>query len=624
MKIITMATESYINWLYHFLSSVKGDVVVYRINFSDKTKRIIEQEFPNVIFRDYETDLKLHEKWNPLGKVFKVTYLKGLFCKHAFEEFQEKILWSDCTELILGDLNDFEDKFGPNGFRINRGGTRDNKKTFAALFGLYGKRETQKFYELCTENKDEWFSDQVALGKLDLKEISQGDWISFDYDENAKSWSDRGETGGGKITVSDYGFTEDKYIDKINGINIINNIHNINIISYRERFEKFMQKLKVPTILVHTDDPNWCYVNSTRKVAEMLKDDFDFKFIYVADKQREEILNSNPDLVWARCSSLRNKKILTSRPDLARKSFTSITTGGELLDNRVGRNINNLTEAGLIVQNKEAAVLSKYYLDKRDVKKPIFLLPNGCDTDLFKPVEKDKFIVGWNGRAASAEERKIKGYDFYKKSIEILKYKTLELNGKSKIPFEDLPKFYDQISIMVLPSNCEGCSNTINEALASGVPVLAFKCGWHGEVCEEFDDGILWIERNIMDITAKLKYLKENPYYLKKMAQNGRLFAEKHSWRNMADNYKETFNKMIDYIKTLPEETIKPFVVKPKIPREYVKVRALQKVNLGKLEKNGAVIWFEKGMERTVPYHDVCKQVIDINVKQRFLEIVNN
>ena len=608
-----MATPSYINWLYHFLSSVNNEVVVYRINFSDKLKRIIEREFPNVIFRDHETTLNPHEKWNPLNKVFKVTYLKGLFCKKAFEEFQEKILWSDCTELILGNFAEFEDKFGENGFRINRGGTAENKKTFAALFGLCNQNEIDKYYELCNDNKTEWFSDQVALGKLNLNEIEQGNWISFNYNPDAKSWSDRGETGNGKIKESDYSYTENKYIDCLA----------FKDINYISKFESFMKKLEVPTILVHTDDPNWCYVNSTRKIAELLKEDFDFEFIYSADKQKEQLLNSNPGLVWARCSSLRNKKLLALRPDLRNKSFTSITTGGELLENRVGRNVLNLSEAGLIVQNKEAKLLSKYYLNKVKSKKPIFILPNGCDTELFKPVKKDKFVVGFNGRASSAEEKKIKGYDFYKKSVEILEYENLELNGKNRIDFEKLPTFYDQISVLVIPSNCEGCSNTINEALASGIPVLAYKCGWHGEVMEEFDDGILWIERNLTDIMHKLKYLKENPHYLKKMAENALSFAKKHSWEIMSKSYKLAFEEMLNHIKTLPVEIKKEIVIPKQKSIKYIKVIAIKKVNLGKIEKNGATLWFEAGMIRDVPYEGKCKKIIDQHIEGRFLNIVN-
>ena len=608
-----MCTPSYINWLYHFLSSVNSEVVVYRINFSGKQKRILEKEFPNVLFRDHETELIPHEKWNPLNKVFKVTYLKGLFCKKAFEEFQEKILWSDCTELILGDLNDFEDKFGPNGFRINRGGS-GKKKTFAALFGLYGKREINKYYDLCQENKDEWFSDQLALGSLDLKEINQNDWISFDYDETASSWSDRGKKGSGKTTAEDYDFTENKYIDKLVDY----------IVDYRSRFELFMQKLKIPTILVHTDDYSWCYVNSTRKIANLLKDYFDFQFVYSADKQKEIIRNSDPDLVWARCSSLRNRKLLGIRPDLARKSFASITTGGELLDNRVSRNISNLSEAGVIIQNKDSATLCKYYMNKSKMK-PIFLLPNGCDVELFKPVEKNKFVVGFNGRSGTPEERRIKGYDFYKKSVEILEYEFLEIGGKVKIPFEELPGFYDQISVLVLPSNVEGCSNTINEALASGVPVLAYKEGWHGEVMKEFKDGIIWIGRNITEITEKLKYLYHNPKMLKKLSDNARAFAVRHSWESMVPLYIETFNDMIKHSKSLPEIIEIP----PKISwgnpskRSFIRVEALQKCNLGKLERNGPTIWFEKGMIRRVPYYDKCKIIIDQHVDGRFLKILN-
>ncbi len=603
MKIVTMATPSYISWLYHFLSSIKTEVIVYRINFTDKEKRLIEEEFPHVIFRDHTTELIPHEKWNIDNKTFKVTYLKGLFCKKAIEEFKEPVLWSDCTELIIGDLNYFKEKFGEKGFRIKRD-HRIKTKTFAALFGISDPKEADKFYRMCEQNKDEWFSDQIALGNLDLKEIERENWISFNYDENAKSWSDRGKNGTGKQTIEDIDYTEHKYLSKLSEKDK----------SYKIKYQKFIRKFNKPLILVHTDEQGWCYSTSTNKIAELLSDEFDFKFIYYVDKQKEDVLRANPQIVWSRCSSLRNRKLLILRPDLRLKSFTSITTGGELLDDRVSRNVLNHQEKGLIVQNKEAEFLSRYYMKEQ---KEIFILPNGCDIEKFKPTEKNEFILGWNGRAGTPPERVIKGYNFYKKVRDHLKYPYLELDGKNRIPFDELPNFYDKISLLVLPSNCEGCSNTINEALASGVPVLAFKCGWHGEVMEEFDDGIIWIERNYLDIAMKIKYLKENPKYLKELSKNARKFAERHSWEIISEEYRKAFRRMIEIAEDLPIN------LPELVPKNYMKVVGLKHCNLGKLERNGPILWFEEGTIREVPYSGKNKEIVDNHINDRFLKAFN-
>ena len=82
--------------------------------------------------------------------------------------------------------------------------------------------------------------------------------------------------------------------------------------------------------------------------------------------------------------------------------------------------------------------------------------------------------------------------------------------------------------------------------------------------------------------------------------------------------------KIIDDLPKIEKEEIrKEFKVITKRPQSYLKVRALVKVNLGKLEKNGPTLWFEKGMERTVPYGPEYKRIIDQNIEGRFLEIVN-
>jgi len=67
----------------------------------------------------------------------------------------------------------------------------------------------------------------------------------------------------------------------------------------------------------------------------------------------------------------------------------------------------------------------------------------------------------------------------------------------------------------------------------------------------------------------------------------------------------------------------KPFVQPVKRRQGYIKLKARRKVNLGKIEKRGQVIWFEKGMIKTLPYTGAYKEVIDQHVKGHFLEVIN-
>lgn len=617
MRIVTMATESYSNWLYHFLSSINHKTTVYAINFSSKTLKQFKKEFKNVEFIKYNKDVEPKDKHNPLGKVFLVTHLKGQFVKDAFYRYNEDIVWVDCTELIRSDISELEGTF-----RFKRG-SNGKTKTYAAIFGMADKDVIDEYAGSFENNKD-WFSDQISLGKLDIEERDKGDWLDFFYSEKAKSWSDRGKNGTGTLDKDDYDYTERKYIDDLNK----------RIDNYEYKFDQFMEKIKKPKIMIFTDDGVWCYAISVRKIVSMLNEYYDFTVIGNVKRQYDEIMNWDGEFVWARCGSFRTGELTRIRPDLKVRMFSSVTTGGECLMNRVDKNIqSNYTEAGMVVQNSQGVTIVKANLSKLDREMPIFILPNGCDVEKFNPVDKsNRFIVGWNGRITDNTIKNVKGYYYFDLAKRIMNLETSELDGIKKLPFNEMPSFYNGISILLLPSHAEGCSNTINEALASGVPVLAYKTGWHGEVMKEIDDGVIWIERNIDDITNKIKYIKQNYGFMQKLSKNARRFAEDHSWEKVAIDYKRVFDKMLKITSEIPKKKIIPIVKvqknvsaksKDRVDKKYIKVRAIKRCNLGKIERNGATLWFEIDMIRTVPYYDRCKNIIDEHVEQRFIEIVN-
>jgi sugar transferase (PEP-CTERM/EpsH1 system associated) len=64
----------------------------------------------------------------------------------------------------------------------------------------------------------------------------------------------------------------------------------------------------------------------------------------------------------------------------------------------------------------------------------------------------------------------------------------VELPGHS----EDVPGQLRQMSVFVLPSISEGMSNTLLEAMAAGVPVIASDVGGNGEIIEDQQSGFLF------------------------------------------------------------------------------------------------------------------------------------
>ena len=625
--IISMATESYLEWVHHFVKGLEGNtdekILINLINVTKEKQQILKQQFPKVMFKSHTLNIEKREIHNPDGKTFKVTYLKGKFMRQAFQKYNDRVLWIDITALIRKNLDEIFEKFNEHDVLLmrRRNDIDFGKSVYACeIFGINSNEEIERYYETCNSFDKDWFSDQLALCSLKGNQgsIKFGRWSNFSYDEEACSWSDRGRNGTGTATLDDINFTHDKFIDDLEK----------KIPKYREKFENFKLEIKNKKILIHVDDNEWCYVNTVREIMKI--PGFDITVIYNAAQQRADVLNWEGDLVWGRCGSYRHKKLLEIRPDLRAISFSTITTGGESLFNRFFRQIQDgRGEAGVIVQNNEAKALVDHYNKKEKSGMKCFVLPNGVNINNFKQKkhhDKKKYIVGFVGRSNVETERELKGVNYVDFCCDManLKTKIASNTQATLVKFEDMPKFYQKIDVLLLPSNSEGCSNTINEAMASGLPVITPRIGWHGDVCN--NNEILFCSRNTEDIYEALEKLKD-PAIRYAYGDNAREFAERHSWENMLKYYKTTFNKMIEVAaKNKKIKKKQPVVVKkikPSVVCKFISVKGLRKVNLGKLENNGPVLWFTEGMIRQIPNDEKHKRAIDHYIKMRYLEIVN-
>lgn len=183
-----------------------------------------------------------------------------------------------------------------------------------------------------------------------------------------------------------------------------------------------------------------------------------------------------------------------------------------------------------------------------------FLIPNGVDLDIFKPIEKKErmFTVGFAGNICG-QGMHYKGWRLYDQAILRLSFETnmgidhIEcLFGHSQISHNDMPlEFYNRLDCLILPSLSEGCSNVTMEALACGVPVITTKVGYHGENLI-YGENVLFIERDALDIVEKVKLLMNDKILQKTLSINGRKFAEQHhNIETIAKQYDEIFDLVI-------------------------------------------------------------------------------
>lgn len=184
-----------------------------------------------------------------------------------------------------------------------------------------------------------------------------------------------------------------------------------------------------------------------------------------------------------------------------------------------------------------------------------YLVPNGIDLDqwpLNYKADLPEFIVGFAGNVHTAEERRLKGFDFIKGACEALgvKLKTLRKGEKSQISHEEMhEKFYGKISCLVHPvaEGKEGSSNVIMEALASGVPVITtLQAGFHAERLTH-GENVLFARRNVGAIKEQLAKLRDDAGLRRKLSRNGRAFAERaHDINKISQEYRNIFTAALN------------------------------------------------------------------------------
>jgi len=201
-----------------------------------------------------------------------------------------------------------------------------------------------------------------------------------------------------------------------------------------------------------------------------------------------------------------------------------------------------------------------------DIARPananVTVIPNGVPLDLFCPADPNPnfdppFTIGFAGNTWG-EGGKYKGWRYFVQAGVDMHAEGVEqlhlLHRVNQIPHDNMPKeFYHKIDALILPSQGEGCSNVVTEALACGVPVIMTKVGFHGERLTD-GENVLYIERDLegeskkttVQIKAAVRRLMSEPDLRTRLAKNGRAFAEQyHDVRQVAALYDKVFRSIL-------------------------------------------------------------------------------
>lgn len=109
-------------------------------------------------------------------------------------------------------------------------------------------------------------------------------------------------------------------------------------------------------------------------------------------------------------------------------------------------------------------------------------------------------------------------------------------------PTKSLPKVMNEASLFILPSRFEGFGMVIIEAMASGLPVIAFDCPvGPRNIIHDDVNGVLVEEANIEQLANKLIQLAFNNSQQERMRAEGLITIEQYSEEKIYNSWKDIF-----------------------------------------------------------------------------------
>lgn len=190
----------------------------------------------------------------------------------------------------------------------------------------------------------------------------------------------------------------------------------------------------------------------------------------------------------------------------------------------------------------------------------IIFIPYGSDLTKFKPMQRNDNVF----RIIQIGLSLRKGVQYLLEAYKQLNLKNSELLLIGKIgedvkrimakydgfyqhidyvPNSELPLYYGNSSVFVLPSILEGSSLCIYEAMACGLPVIVTKnCG---SVARDGKDGFIIPTGGVQDLKDKLAFLYNNREAGIEMGRSGNEYIKNFTWDNYGKKLIEAYNMMI-------------------------------------------------------------------------------
>ena len=285
-----------------------------------------------------------------------------------------------------------------------------------------------------------------------------------------------------------------------------------------------------PRILMVIDRPGWAFDHSAQHLARKLTDEFEFRFLYVAeqlcfDPQDYDLIHV---FFWGeqfhtRFQPRRNmvlKEISSHRWEFE-EQYGRVTPS-KMVDLYLQDAHTILTTSQRLYDQFEPYVSSIYYCR------------NGFDTDIFynKSDRVGSMVVGWAGN----EKDPKKGIKQIIRPACQGRFNLVEAGGS--LSHLQMPEFYNKLDVFLVGAWEEGEPLTLIEAMASGCFPICTDVGIVPELIENGRNGFI-VDRSIHAFQEAVIWCENNLEYVRAQgAENAERMLRSRAWDVVIDDWR--------------------------------------------------------------------------------------
>lgn len=302
-----------------------------------------------------------------------------------------------------------------------------------------------------------------------------------------------------------------------------------------------------PLVLCIVDRPGWAHDRKTAALASALAERYQFVTRYQSEVTEADVEAADLVLVyyWLQIDGLsRLKRVFKRvRDRLMLGACSEYELQGRWRKPGLAM-LSTLPRAVFANNLKLAKQLEE------ELRRDVFYTPNGVDTSFFCPAASPPpptpLRVGWAGSLKNQTSAHRGVHQFIVPAVAAVEGAELMLAAREDRwrTAEEMRELYQSLHVYVCASRSEGTPNPCLEAAACGVPIVTTPVGNMPELIRDGENG-LFVTRDVDDIAAKLRRLRDDPELRERMGRAARASVESWDWRHQAPRYAQMFETVL-------------------------------------------------------------------------------